>query len=69
MGAAPELPYEFAVPPDPRYLKDIVNRAYHQADPSARGSIRFPRECGTSTSKICGAPRSDDKGSAAARST
>jgi len=40
---APELPYEFAVPPDPRYLKDIVNRAHHRADPECATLDPLPR--------------------------
>ena len=42
-GAIPELPYEFAVPPDLRYLKDIVNRAYHQADPECARLDPLPK--------------------------
>jgi Mg-chelatase subunit ChlD len=42
-GSAPELPYEFPVPPDPRYLKDVVNRAYHQADPECARLDPLPK--------------------------
>ncbi len=42
-GPAPELPYEFAVPPDPRYLKEVVNRAHHQADPECARLDPLPR--------------------------
>ena len=42
-GPAPKLPYEFAVPPDPRYLKDTVLRAHHRADPECAKLDPLPK--------------------------
>jgi hypothetical protein len=41
-GPYPGIPHGFALPPDPRYLKTAINRAYHSADPECAPTEQVP---------------------------